>query len=162
VLKESVSLDRIKHELCKRSVCIVLVDANLLKGINLNLNEAASSEAINEMSNHHIEDDFDELDYSRRASSNCCWINPFSNVTDEIEKASRSDFNKLVDLNIIKTSKNNYCGHFVVVIGYDDAKKLVFYRNPGTACNFSYTSYLNFEIARKSFGTDEDILFIYS
>ena len=60
-----------------------------------------------------------------------------------------------------KFKRNNYLGHFIVIVGYDDNKRLIFYRNPATSKKLSITSYFNFEIARKSFGTDQDILFIY-
>lgn len=54
-----------------------------------------------------------------------------------------------------------YLGHFIVLIGFDDTRKMVVYRNPSSDFAISFTSYENFERARLSFGTDEDILFIY-
>ena len=53
-------------------------------------------------------------------------------------------------------------GHFIVLVGFDKEKQLIFYRNPATHQTLSYTSYESLEKARKSFGTDEDILFIES
>ena len=59
------------------------------------------------------------------------------------------------------TSIIGYCGHFIVVIGYDQNRQLIFYRNPSCTKTLSYASEENFEISRKAFGTDEDIVFIY-
>ena len=58
--------------------------------------------------------------------------------------------------------KKSFAGHYVVLVGYDDYKKVVFYLNPSVSKPLSYTSYDSFERARKAFGTDEDILFIYT
>lgn len=60
-----------------------------------------------------------------------------------------------------KTKSTGYLGHFIVVIGFDDARRVIVYRNPSSDFEISFTSYENFERARLSFGTDEDILFIY-
>ena len=95
----------------------------------------------------------------------CCFVNSYSSscVLPEDKNSETTSLDKKVDLyfNIKKERKNNYQGHFIVIIGYDDTKKLIFYRNPATSKKLSFTSYFNFEISRKSFGTDQDILFIY-
>jgi len=49
-----------------------------------------------------------------------------------------------------------------VLIGFDELKRRIYYRNPGTSITLSYTSESDFEKARKSYGTDEDILFVYT
>ncbi|KAI3371837.1 hypothetical protein L3Q82_006719 [Scortum barcoo] len=59
--------------------------------------------------------------------------------------------------------KPEYQGHFVVVCGFNRTTGCVFYNNPaysdlhGVCC----TSISNFEEARRSYGTDEDILFVF-
>uniref|UniRef100_UPI003AAE5AD3 protein GUCD1 isoform X2 n=1 Tax=Centroberyx gerrardi TaxID=166262 RepID=UPI003AAE5AD3 len=58
--------------------------------------------------------------------------------------------------------KPEYQGHFVVVCGFNRSTGCIFYNNPaysdpGVCC----TSISNFEEARRSYGTDEDILFIF-
>ena len=138
----------------RNKICIVLIDANLLKGENIYLDESSTN-----FDDIFYSDDIDKIDQSN--SSTCCLSNPFSKVEKELVNDSMNNFDRLVELNIIKVSKNSYCGHFIVLIGYDDLKRVVFYRNPASSSNFSFTSYLNFEIARKSFGTDQDILFIH-
>jgi hypothetical protein len=55
-----------------------------------------------------------------------------------------------------------YCGHFVVLCGFDTEADLIFYRNPACSQRLSCTNSEQFEQARKSYGTDEDILFIYA
>ncbi|RNA16987.1 GUCD1 isoform X2 [Brachionus plicatilis] len=150
VIKDSIDLDRIKYELNRNNVCIVLVDANLLNGKNIHLED--EDKDLNEVYNSE-----DMKDFHRVSRASCC-INPFGKKTD---KNSKTDLNKMVEMNIKKSSRSSYCGHYITLVGYDDVKELIFYRNPSSVQNFSFTSYLNFEIARKSFGTDQDILFIY-
>jgi hypothetical protein len=78
----------------------------------------------------------------------------------------RNNLDDIVALNLAQlknenSSSNNYSGHFIILIGYDDNRHLIFYRNPASKRNFSYTTYFDFELARRSYGTDEDILFLY-
>uniref|UniRef100_A0AC11CR22 Guanylyl cyclase domain containing 1 n=1 Tax=Ovis aries TaxID=9940 RepID=A0AC11CR22_SHEEP len=54
-----------------------------------------------------------------------------------------------------------YQGHFVVLRGYSRAAGCVFYNNPAYADRMCSASVSNFEEARTSYGTDEDILFVY-
>ncbi|XP_029442454.1 protein GUCD1-like [Rhinatrema bivittatum] len=55
----------------------------------------------------------------------------------------------------------DYQGHFVVLCGYNKSTESIFYNNPAYADRTCSTSIRNFEDARRSYGTDEDILFIY-
>ncbi|CAF0876833.1 unnamed protein product [Brachionus calyciflorus] len=153
VIKDSIDLNRIKFELNKNHVCIVLVDANLLNGKNIQMN--VEELELNEIYNF---DDISAMPTMLRP--NCCFY-PFDTKNETTSQTSKNDFDKIVESNIIKTSRSDFCGHYIILLGYDDTKQLIFYRNPASNHNFSYTSYLNFEIARKSFGTDQDILFIY-
>jgi len=166
--KKSIKIDEIKAELWKKCVCIVLIDASLLNGQNLENENDDTIEFCD-----HVE--------KKDQSSSCCFKkcgssqNIEENVPDETQKdslpsqsiqtsiESTNSLDKKVDsfFNSRKFKKNNYLGHFIVLIGYDDNKRLFFYRNPATSKKLSFTSYFNFEIARKSFGTDQDILFIY-
>lgn len=150
MIKDSIELERIKYELNRNTVCIVLVDANLLNGKNIHLNDEEK-----ELSDVYNSDDIKE--FYRTSRPSCC-INPFGRKT---EKNQKTDLNKMVEMNTKKSSRPDYCGHYITLIGYDDTKELIFYRNPSSSQNFSFTSYLNFEIARKSYGTDQDILFVY-
>ncbi|XP_053557962.1 protein GUCD1 isoform X1 [Bombina bombina] len=56
---------------------------------------------------------------------------------------------------------SDYQGHFIVLCGYNKSSGSLFYNNPGYADRLCRTSINNFEEARSSYGTDEDILFIY-
>ncbi|XP_019630768.1 PREDICTED: protein GUCD1-like [Branchiostoma belcheri] len=58
-----------------------------------------------------------------------------------------------------KFDKSGYQGHFIVVCGYSEEG--ILYRNPGLATDLCCCSLQSFEDARKSYGTDEDILFVY-
>uniref|UniRef100_A0A8C0K1S4 Guanylyl cyclase domain containing 1 n=2 Tax=Canis lupus dingo TaxID=286419 RepID=A0A8C0K1S4_CANLU len=56
----------------------------------------------------------------------------------------------------------DYQGHFIVLRGYNRATGCIFYNNPAYADpGMCSTSISNFEEARTSYGTDEDILFVY-
>ncbi|KAL4609578.1 protein GUCD1 [Arapaima gigas] len=54
-----------------------------------------------------------------------------------------------------------YQGHFIVVCGFNRATSSIFYNNPAYSDRVCCTSFSNFEEARMSYGTDEDILFVY-
>ena len=62
-------------------------------------------------------------------------------------------------INILKPT--TYCGHFIVLVGFDERNSVFFYLNPSTNKNLSFTMESDLEIARKCFGTDEDIVFVY-
>nr|XP_036849017.1 protein GUCD1 isoform X1 [Manis javanica] len=64
----------------------------------------------------------------------------------------------------------DYQGHFIVLRGYNRATGCIFYNNPAYAnpcwptvslAGMCITSISNFEEARTSYGTDEDILLVY-
>nr|XP_012309575.1 protein GUCD1 isoform X1 [Aotus nancymaae] len=56
----------------------------------------------------------------------------------------------------------DYQGHFIVLRGYNRATGCIFYNNPAYGDpGMCSTSVSNFEEARTSYGTDEDILFVY-
>uniref|UniRef100_A0A8C6WYT2 Guanylyl cyclase domain containing 1 n=1 Tax=Neogobius melanostomus TaxID=47308 RepID=A0A8C6WYT2_9GOBI len=57
--------------------------------------------------------------------------------------------------------KPEYQGHFVVVCGFNRTTDSIYYNNPAYSDRVCSTSVGNFEEARRSYGTDEDILFIY-
>lgn len=61
------------------------------------------------------------------------------------------------------TSKccSGYQGHYVVVCGYDKKKKRIFYKNPSYDEDLCCSRMEKFDQARKSYGTDEDTLFVY-
>ncbi|KAJ4941380.1 hypothetical protein JOQ06_011263 [Pogonophryne albipinna] len=58
--------------------------------------------------------------------------------------------------------KPEYQGHFVVVCGYNRTTGCIFYNNPAYSDRVCCTSVSVFEEARRSYGTDEDILLIYT
>jgi hypothetical protein len=142
IVQQSVGLDFIKSEMSnKKCVCIVLVDANLLNGKNIDSDDDDQNDTLClDMSDENV----------KSSSNKCCFSYTNNNNND-----NKEDVNKKVQ------SKNNYLGHFIVLIGYDDLRNIIFYRNPATNKKLSITSYNNLEMARKSYGTDQDILFIY-
>jgi hypothetical protein len=55
-----------------------------------------------------------------------------------------------------------YQGHYVVLCGYELAARKVYYRNPSFADRVCVMSVDALEEARKSYGTDEDVILVYS
>ncbi|KAJ3639248.1 hypothetical protein Zmor_003928 [Zophobas morio] len=55
-----------------------------------------------------------------------------------------------------------YQGHYVVLCGYDLAARKVYYRNPSFVDRVCIMSVDTLEEARKSYGTDEDVIFVYT
>lgn len=53
-----------------------------------------------------------------------------------------------------------YCGHYIVLCGFDADKRSVYYKNPSFNENLCCTKFDMFESARHSYGTDDDIIFI--
>lgn len=159
IVKQSVELDRIKSEICRNAVCIILIDANRLNGTNVQLEDR---ENVGEKLAAAI-----DLAAARS--------NKEGNDVESVRSCQKkSEFEKLVDRFLKRSNEStggnesddtddddSYRGHFIVLIGFDDERQLVYYRNPSATLSVSYASYASFETARKSFGTDEDILFIY-
>nr|CAB3251388.1 protein GUCD1 [Phallusia mammillata] len=56
---------------------------------------------------------------------------------------------------------SNYCGHFILVLGFDLKNQQIFYHDPSAKDGYSVCSLKSFEDAWRSFGTDEDILFTF-
>ncbi|GIY59790.1 protein GUCD1 [Caerostris darwini] len=54
-----------------------------------------------------------------------------------------------------------YQGHYVVLCGFNKTERKILYRNPSVINKVCTIPYDSFEIARKSFGTDEDVLFVF-
>ena len=139
--KKSVNFEFIKTQLTLNRICIVLVNAVCLNG--------------NDLENENLidDDDFSTQNVNSKIAT-CCYF--YSSSYQHNEKSNNFDSNSSQN-----KKSTNYFGHFIVLIGFDDRKSLVFYRNPASRKPLSCTSYLNFEKARLSYGTDEDILFIY-
>ncbi|XP_030847464.1 protein GUCD1-like isoform X1 [Strongylocentrotus purpuratus] len=57
--------------------------------------------------------------------------------------------------------ERGYIGHFIVACGCNLEKGQIFYKNPARPVDLCCCSFENFDAARKSHGTDEDILFIH-
>lgn len=56
---------------------------------------------------------------------------------------------------------SGYAGHFIVLCGVDKKKGVVFFKNPNAHEDLCCCRYEKLDKARKSHGTDEDILFVY-
>ncbi|XP_030749049.1 protein GUCD1 isoform X2 [Sitophilus oryzae] len=77
----------------------------------------------------------------------CCDICKFNKVTSELRKCLPWPI--------------TYQGHYIVLCGYDIYSQKVYYRNPTFNDHVCIMPVLHFDQARKSYGTDEDIIFVY-
>lgn len=55
-----------------------------------------------------------------------------------------------------------YQGHFILLIGFDFKKNHVYYRDPSLRNRICSISFSKLDEARQSYGTDEDVIFIYN
>lgn len=98
VKKESITLDFIKEEI-RNDKCVCILLVNAAKLV--------------EAKNYNTEDEYfvDELEQQEQKYPMCCL------------------FSKASSCNNYSLNENeNYLGHFIVVIGYDDARRLIYYR----------------------------------
>ena len=61
---------------------------------------------------------------------------------------------------ICPSTQSDYCGHYVVLCGFDADKRCVYYKNPSFNEDLCCAKFDMFETARHSYGTDEDIVFV--
>ena len=61
---------------------------------------------------------------------------------------------------ICTSNQSDYCGHYIVLCGFDADKRYVYYKNPSFNEVLCCARYDMFESARCSYGTDEDIVFV--
>ena len=61
---------------------------------------------------------------------------------------------------ICPSTQSEYCGHYIVLCGFDANKRCVYYKNPSFHDSLCCTKFDMFESARRSYGTDADIIFI--
>ena len=150
ILKESVRLAFIKHELRRQDcVCIVLIDAALLNGVA-------------------VDEDDDNCrpmcDSSPLSSLGavCCFGTSAASETDDTQDDAH-ELEKRVEAELAdRTSHSKFLGHYIVTVGYDDLRQRILYRNPASSKKLCYTSYKCFEVARRTYGTDQDLIFIYT
>ncbi|KAG7171902.1 GUCD1-like [Homarus americanus] len=55
-----------------------------------------------------------------------------------------------------------YQGHYILLIGFDMRKTHFYYRNPSFKNRICCISFSKLDEARQSYGTDEDVIFIYN
>ncbi|KAG1682430.1 Protein GUCD1 [Nymphon striatum] len=68
---------------------------------------------------------------------------------------------KTIFLNLVTCGHPPYCGHYIVIIGYDINCKVIYYEDPLKENKTCKISFENFDKARTAYGTDEDIIFIF-
>eukprot|EP00096_Caligus_rogercresseyi_P005424 TRINITY_DN2084_c0_g1_i1.p1 TRINITY_DN2084_c0_g1~~TRINITY_DN2084_c0_g1_i1.p1 ORF type:complete len:224 (-),score=58.86 TRINITY_DN2084_c0_g1_i1:1224-1895(-) len=135
----------------------------ITKGVDPSYAEEAYYNKVLQKDTERVIRRFDE------AENNCICIQERSVALSEIltHLASAGPIIALVNANVLKSPSSiideiNYQGHYVLLVGYDLSKKIIHYQDPSFKQNASCAPFAIFERARKSYGTDEDIVFIYS
>ena len=152
IVEKSVGLDKILEHLDKNGPVILLTNANLLRCSKCN-------------------------------NYGSCYQFCFSNTSVSYQESLISVFRiillflSMIGKNILKllefltlgflkslenNYQNHYQGHYILLVGYNEKTKEILYRNPTLKDKICYINYDSLEEARTSYGTDEDILFIYS
>lgn len=57
--------------------------------------------------------------------------------------------------------KQSYSGHYIVLSGFDREKQLIYFKDPSVRKELCWISFSDFDKARHSYGTDDDIILIY-
>ena len=131
IKQKSISTDDIINHITNKGVCIVLTNSNLL-----------SCDACNYYSMTSIpqNNNYNKGPTSKYSSSN---IPPMKEMFPKQP-----------------TMATSFQGHYVVVCGYDLPRKKIIYRNPSLCDRECEMSFQNFENARSSYGTDDDVIFV--
>jgi len=66
-----------------------------------------------------------------------------------------------VDFDGEKDNNRDYQGHYICLTGVDREKNLIYFANPSAQYPVCVSGVEDLERARKSYGTDEDIIFVY-
>ncbi|GAB6028687.1 hypothetical protein CHUAL_004512 [Chamberlinius hualienensis] len=83
----------------------------------------------------------------------CCEITHSHKIG---EKLSSSVFRVVSSI----SKPTSYHGHYVVLVGYDSTKEIIYYNDPNLSEGFCHISYESFEKARTSKGTDQDLVLV--
>ncbi|XP_071744103.1 uncharacterized protein [Lepeophtheirus salmonis] len=146
-----------------RKFCIPFLYTTITKGVDPSYSEEAYYNKVLQKDTERVLRRFDE------AERNCISIQERSISLSEIltHLAKAGPIIVLVNSNELKSSTNSievahYQGHYILVVGYDLKKKTIYFQDPSFKQSGNVASFAQFEKARKAYGTDEDIVFIYS
>nr|ADD38285.1 protein C22orf13 homolog [Lepeophtheirus salmonis] len=134
----------------------------ITKGVDPNYSEETYYDKVLQKDTERVIRRFEE------AERNCISVQersvPLSEIITHLAKAG--PIIALVNANALRTFPSldfsNYQGHYILVVGYDLQKKSIYFQDPSFKSSVNVASFAQFEKARKFFGTDEDIIFIYS
>jgi hypothetical protein len=75
---------------------------------------------------------------------------------------TRTTFDRILD-KLVPIISSSYQGHYILVIGYtkNENNEFIRYADPAKTDGFCTITKENFDLARKAFGTDEDIIICY-
>lgn len=87
-------------------------------------------------------------------------VNSNALICNWCEVNSPNKLQMLANCIFCPATQSDYCGHYVVLCGFDADKRCVYYKNPSFDESLCCAKFDMFESARHSYGTDDDIIFI--
>jgi len=86
----------------------------------------------------------------------------FVGLAHFINSFVKTNLSNILNLDEENSHHDSYQGHYVVLIGFDPNKREVLYRNPTVKDKVCHMPYDSLEESRTSYGTDEDVIFIFT
>ncbi len=149
VEQSDASLEDILSHLRDRGPCIVLVNANLLSGPSANI---AAFKVQNVLSRC-----CPGVGGSSSSSSKKGKDEADGGVTTSNSKKKSGSGNSLSGWRTSAT----FQGHYILATGFDEKERKVFYHNPSLGSGPSSIFFRQFDSARTSHGTDQDVIYVY-
>lgn len=98
------------------------------------------------------------IDWKKMSCIHCC-TGP--RLSKKLKDSMMEVFNGSLDSETDNKTNRGYQGHYVCLTGVDREKRLIYFSNPSAKHPVCVSSVEEVETARKSYGTDEDLIFIF-
>jgi len=159
ICEKTVTLNEILHHLSENGPVIVLTNANLLSCSRCSNYISCYPSCFSSVSYQ------EELIRVFQRFLVCIFQN-FEGFLPQLFKDFATFFINCIRKFISNGKENayhdSYQGHYIVLVGFDQKAKEVLYRNPTVKDKVCGMPFETFEEARTSYGTDEDIIFVFS
>jgi len=100
------------------------------------------------------------IDWKKMSCLHCCAV---LRLSEKLKDSMMEMLNGSPDSETDDSKSNRgYQGHYVCLTGVDRERRLIYFSNPSAKHPVCVTSVEEVETARKSYGTDEDLIFIFN